>query len=147
MGKATTPASIGSIIYQDGKIAYQYCNGAKHIALTAKVDWEFGKWTHLAITHKINGNKGGAVKWYINGEQIHEAKHIDKALPVIGGKASLGTYQSRIEPGRYGLDGMLDEVRLSPWVKTADEIMQSMKPFAVESSHRLANTWGWIKIH
>lgn len=133
-------------IYQDGRLAYQYCNGAEYIALTANVNWKFGEWTHVAITHKIDGDKGGVVKWYINGEQIHEAKHTDKALEVIGGKASFGTYQSMIALDRYALDGMLDEVRLSPWVKTDAEIMESMKAFAVEPYQKLADTWGQIKI-
>jgi hypothetical protein len=134
-------------IYQDGRLAYQYCNGAQYITLTANVDWKFGEWTHVAITHKINGDKGGVVEWYIDGEQIHEEKHADKALEVIGGKASLGTYQSRIALDRYALDGMLDEVRLSPWIKTDAEIMESMKAFAVESYQKLADTWGRIKIY
>jgi hypothetical protein len=134
-------------IYQDGRLAHQYCNGANYVTLSAAVDWEFGKWTHVAITHKINDDKGGVVKWYIDGQQIKEEKHTDKALQVIGGKASLGTYQSRIAPDRYALDGMLDEVRLSPWVKTDAEIMQSMKALAVEPHRKLADVWGRIKIH
>lgn len=133
-------------INQDGGIAYQYANGSQYVALTAGVDWEFGKWTHLAITHKIDGNSGGIVKWYMEGEQIHEQEHSDKAAEVIGGNASLGTYQSRIDPGRYALDGMLDEVRLSPRVKTHAEIVESMNPFAVEPDQKLAGTWGRIKI-
>jgi hypothetical protein len=132
-------------IYQDGRIAYQYANGAKYVALTAAVDWEFGKWTHVAVTHKIDGDKGGVVKWYIDGEKIHEEKHVDKALPVVGGKASLGTYQSTVALDRYALDGMLDDVRLSPWVKTDAEIVQSMKALAVEPRQKLADTWGRIK--
>lgn len=134
-------------IYQDGRLAYQYCNGAQYIALAADVDWKFGEWTHVAITHKIDGDKGGVVKWYINGEQIHEEKHTDKALEVVGGKASFGTYQSMIAPERYALDGMMDEVRLSPWVKTDAEIVASMKAFAVEPYQKLADTWGQIKIY
>ena len=82
----------------------------------------------------------------MDGEQIHEAEHADEAAEVIGGKASLGTYQSRIDPGRYALDGMLDEVRLSPRVKTHAEIVESRNPFAVEPDQKLADTWGRIKI-
>jgi len=132
-------------IYQDERLAYQYANGANFVTLSARVNWEFGKWTHIAITHKIDGNDGGVVKWYIDGQQIHEEKHADKAATVVGGKVSLGTYQSNIAPDRYALDGMLDEVRLSPWVKTDAEIVASMNAFAVEPGHKLANTWGRIK--
>ena len=38
-----------------GKLAYQYATGAKYTTHTADVKWEFGKWTHVAITHRING--------------------------------------------------------------------------------------------
>ena len=87
-------------ITQDGSVAYQYCNGSAYVALTAPVNWVFDEWTRLAITHKINGDKGGVVKWYINGEMIQEKQHVDKALEVVGGKASIGTYQSNPDPTR-----------------------------------------------
>jgi len=129
----------------NGKLAYQYCNGAKYLAPNADVDWEFGKWTHVAITQKINGTKGGVIKWYIDGELINEHEHKDKALVVIGGKASIGTYQSNPAKDRYALDGAMDEVRLSPWVKTDREVMESMRGLAVKPYGKLANTWGRIK--
>jgi hypothetical protein len=133
-------------IYSDsGKLAYQYCDGTKYITQSADVKWEFGKWTHVAITHKINGTKGGVIKWYINGELINELEHKEKALVVIGGKASIGTYQSNPALDRYALDGAMDEVRLSPRVKTDREIMESMRGLAVKPYGKLANTWGRIK--
>ena len=132
-------------INKDGTLAYQYCNGAKYLAPNADVKWEFGKWTHVAITQKINGTKGGVIKWYIDGELIHEHEHKDKALIVIGGKASFGTYQSNPAQDRYALDGAMDEVRLAPWVKTDREIMESMRGLAVKPYDKLANTWGRIK--
>ena len=134
-------------IYQDGGLAYQYANGTAYIALRATIDWEFGKWIHLAITHKIDGDEGGVVKYYVNGEQVHEEEHADQAFQVIGGKASLGTYQSMIAEDRYALDGMLDEVRLSPKVKTDAEISESMRALAVEFNEKLIDTWGRIKIY
>jgi hypothetical protein len=132
-------------IYQDGRLAYQYANGASYVTLATKIAWEFGKWTHIAITHKIDGDKGGVVRWYVNSEQINEQKHTDKAFKVIGGKASLGTYQSSIAPERYALDGMMDEVRLAPRVKTDAEIKESMTALAVEFQEKLAYKWGRIK--
>jgi len=39
----------------------------------------------------------------------------------------------------------MDEVRLSPWVKTDGEIMESMKGLAVKPYGKIANTWGRIK--
>lgn len=129
----------------DGKLAYQYCDGTKYLAPAADVDWEFGKWTHVAITQKINGTKGGLIKWYIDGELINEHEHKDKALVVIGGKASIGTYQSNPAKDRYALDGAMDEIRLSPWVKTDREVIESMRGLAVKPYDKLANTWGRIK--
>jgi hypothetical protein len=134
-------------INQNGSLSYQYANGTAYVALSATIDWEFGNWLHLAITHKIDGDDGGIVKYYVNGEQIHEAEHTDKAFQVIGGKASLGTYQSMIAPDRYALDGMLDEVRLSPWVKTDAEISESMRALAVKFEEKLVDMWGRIKTH
>lgn len=133
-------------IYQDGRLAYQYANGANYITLPTKINWEFGKWTHIAITHKIDGDKGGVLKWYVDGEQINEQKHTDKAFEVVGGKASIGTYQATIAPEKYALDGILDEVRLTPRVKTDVEIEESMKALAVEFQEKLTNKWGRIKI-
>ena len=133
-------------IYKDGgRLAYQYATGAKYVTHTADVKWEFGKWTHVAITHKIDGKKGGKIEWYINAERLREVEHKDVALKVIGGKASLGTYQSNPAHDRYALDGALDEVRLSPRVKTAQEIKESMLGLAVEPSDKVATTWGGIK--
>jgi hypothetical protein len=132
-------------INQNGTLVYQYCNGAKYIAPSAPVEWEFGKWTHVAITHNIDGTNGGVIKWYINGKLFHEHKHKDKALVVIGGKASFGTYQSNPAKDRYALDGAMDEVCLSPWVKTEREIIESMTGLAVKPYRKLANSWGRIK--
>jgi hypothetical protein len=134
-------------INQNGSLSYQYANGNNYVALSAPIDWEFGNWLHLAITHKIDGDDGGVVKYYVNGEQIHEAEHADKAFQVIGGKASLGTYQSMIAVDRYALDGMLDEVRLSPRVKTDAEIRESMKALAVKFEEKLVDMWGRIKTY
>jgi hypothetical protein len=128
-----------------GKLAYQYANGAGYIAPTADVKWEFGRWTHVAITHKIDGKKGGKIQWYINGKLINEVEHKDQALRVVGGKASIGTYQSNPAFDRYALDGTLDEVRLSPRVKTEQEINESMRGLAVQPSDKLTTTWGSIK--
>lgn len=133
-------------INQNGTLAYQYCNGVKYFAPAPEVDWEFGKWTHVAITHKIDGDDGGVIKWYIDGLEIHEEKHADKALSVVGGKASFGTYQGMVSIEKYALDGMIDEMRLSPWVKTEAEIAVSMNAFAVEPHEKLADTWGRIKL-
>ncbi|MFC1713946.1 LamG domain-containing protein [Candidatus Poribacteria bacterium] len=132
-------------INKDGTLVYQYANGAAYIAPSFKVNWEFGKWTHVAITHRIDGDKGGVIKWYIDGVEAHEVKHTDKALQVIGGKASLGTYQSNPAADRYEFDGMMDEVRVSPRVKTEAEIAESMNAFAVEPHQKLADMWGRIK--
>ena len=52
-----------------------------------------------------------------------------------------------IAPDRYALDGMLDEVRLSPWVKTDAEIRESMKAFAVEFNEKLIDTSGRTKTY
>lgn len=134
-------------INQSGTLAYQYCNGAKYLAPNAEIDWEFGKWTHVAITHKINGNKGGVIKWYIDGQLIHEEEHEEKALVVIGGKASFGTYQSNPAPDKYALDGAMDEVRLATWVKNEREIMESMRGLAVEPYRKLAVTWSRVKVY
>jgi len=128
-----------------GTLVYQYCNGTKYLAPNAAVEWEFGKWTHVAITHKIDGNKGGLIQWYIDGKLFHEHEHKDKALVVIGGKASFGTYQSNPAQDKYSLDGAMDEVRLSPWIKTEREITESMTGLAVKPYRKLANTWGRIK--
>ena len=128
-----------------GKLAYQYANGAKYTTHTADVKWEFGKWSHVAITHKINGKKGGKIQWYIDGNLFHQIEHKDQALKVVGGKASLGTYQSNPALDRYALDGKLDEVRLSPRIKTKQEIGESMRGLAVQPSHKLASSWGSIK--
>lgn len=132
-------------ITNNGALNYQYCDGAKYYAPSANVDWEFGTWTHVAITHKIDGDDGGMIKWYIDGKQIHEVEHEEKALLVTGGKASIGTYQSMIAVDRYALDGMMDEVRLSPRVKTEMEIAASMNAFAIEPHYKLADMWGRIK--
>ncbi len=132
-------------INTNGTLVYQYANGGAYISPAATINWEFGKWTHVAITHKIDGDKGGMIKWYIDGVQVHEVKHTDKALQVIGGKASIGTYQSNPAADRYEFDGMMDEVRVSPRVKTEAEIAESMNAFAVEPHQKLADTWGRIK--
>ena len=146
--KGAQSAAVGYhwiFIFKDGKLAYQYVNGSKYVTVGVDVDWEFGRWTHVAITHEIHGNDGGMIKFYIDGQQIHEEEHDDKALPVIGGRASLGTYQMMNATDRYALDGIMDEIRLSPWIKTEAEIMASMDAFAVEPHQKLAGTWGRIK--
>ena len=133
-------------INKDGeRLAYQYATGAKYVTHTGDVKWEFGKWTHVAITHKIDGKKGGKIEWYINAQLLREVEHKDVALKVIGGKASLGTYQSNPAHDRYALDGTLDEVRLSPRIKTPQEIKESMLGLAVQPSDKVATTWGSIK--
>jgi len=47
-------------------------------------------------------------------------------IEVVGGKASLSTYQSNPALNRCVLDGKLDEVRLSLRAKTKQEIGESM---------------------
>jgi len=133
-------------INQDETLAYQYCNGAKYLAPNAKVAWRFGEWMHIAITHQINeGKDGGMIKWYVDGKMIHEHKHNDKALNVVGGKASIGTYQSNPALDRYAFDGSLDEIRLSPRVKSELEVLESMRGLAVEPYRKIAITWAKLR--
>lgn len=129
----------------NGNLSYQYATGAAYIAPFAEVNWEFGKWTHVAITQKIDGKKGGKIQWYIDGKLIKEHEHKDQALKVVGGRASIGTWNLNPAKDRYALDGKLDEVRLSPWVKTEQEINESMRGLAVRPSDKLATTWGSVK--
>lgn len=133
-------------INKDETLAYQYCNGVKYLAPNAKVDWRYGEWMHIAITQLINqGKDGGTIKWYVDGKMIKEHKHNDKALTVVGGKASIGTYQSNPAKDRYAFDGSLDEVRLSPRVKSELKILESMRGLAVEPYRKIAITWGRLR--
>ena len=129
-----------------GTLAYQYCNGAAYLAPNAEVNWRYGEWMHIAITHQINdGKDGGTIKWYVDGEMINEHEHDDKALTVIGGKASIGTYQSNLALDKYAFDGSLDEVRLSPRVKSKLDIAESMRGLAVKPYRKIAITWGRLR--
>jgi len=145
-GQSNTAGFHWVYINQDGTLAYQYCTGAKYVAPNAEVEWRYGEWMHITITQQINeGKDGGTIKWYVDGEMIKEHKHNDKALIVIGGKASIGTYQSNPALDRYAFDGSLDEVRLSPEIKSQLDILESMRGLAVEPYRKIAITWGRLR--
>lgn len=145
-GQANNAGFHWVYINQDETLAYQYCNGTQYLAPNAKVDWRYGEWMHLAITHQINeGKDGGMIKWYVDGKMIHEHEHSDNALTVVGGKASIATYQSNPALDKYAFDGALDEIRLSPRVKSEFEIVESMRGMSVEPYRKMAITWARLR--
>ena len=98
---------------------------------------ELNKWEHVAVTYD-----GAEIKIYINGEQdttVVAATGQIRTNPGWG--VHLGGEQDGCCP-RY-FQGIIDEVRISNFAKTDDEILNSMAP--VDKKGKLATSWGKLK--
>lgn len=107
-----------------------------------------GEWHHIAATY--DGNK---CIMYVDGEEDFEHSVGGAADGEIGGPPD--TNEGPITIGAvpsqgsiFPIDGMVDEIRLSSRMRTAEEIRQSMQSSlaAVEALGRnLSRTWASIK--
>ena len=98
------------------------------------------EWSHVAVTYN-----GKEIKFYINGK---EDSKVIKAKGQIRSQASWGVHLGGERDGccpRY-FQGTIDEIQISNYAKTRDEILKSMKDAAsVSPQTKLPLVWGTIK--
>ena len=98
------------------------------------------EWSHVAVTYD-----GKEIKFYINGKEDSE---VIKAKGQIRSQASWGVHLGGERDGccpRY-FQGTIDEIQISNYAKTRDEILKSMKDAAsVSPQTKLPLVWGTIK--
>ena len=98
------------------------------------------EWSHVAVTYD-----GKEIKFYINGK---EDSKVIKAKGQIRSQASWGVHLGGERDGccpRY-FQGTIDEIKISNYAKTRDEILKSMKDAAsVSPQTKLPLVWGTIK--
>jgi len=98
------------------------------------------EWSHVAVTYD-----GKEIKFYINGKKDSE---VIKAKGQIRSQASWGVHLGGERDGccpRY-FQGTIDEIKISNYAKTRDEILKSMKDAAsVSPQTKLPLVWGTIK--
>jgi hypothetical protein len=98
------------------------------------------EWSHVAVTYD-----GKEIKFYINGKEDSE---VIKAKGQIRSQASWGVHLGGERDGccpRY-FQGTIDEIKISNYAKTKDEILKSIKDAAsVSPQTKLPLVWGTIK--
>ena len=98
------------------------------------------EWSHVAVTYN-----GKEIKFYINGK---EDSKVIKAKGQIKSQASWGVHLGGERDGccpRY-FQGAIDEIKISNYAKTRDEILKSVKDAAsVSPQAKLSLVWGAIK--
>jgi len=97
------------------------------------------QWAHVAVTYD-----GKEIKFYIDGKQDTE---VIKATGTIRSNAGFGVHIGGEQDGccpRY-FQGIIDEVKISDFAKTAAEIQESMGAGAVDRKGKLAISWGKLK--
>jgi len=95
------------------------------------------EWAHVAVTYD-----GAEIKIYINGEQDSTVVAATGQIRTNDGfGVHLGGEQDGCCP-RY-FQGKIDDVKISNFAKTPDEILGSMAP--VDKKGKLAISWGKLK--
>jgi len=102
-----------------GTVNFEFSTGKEcKVTRSKKVNWHFGKWHLVAITHAPDK---GAVNFYVNGIPYGKEHYEGKALPVTKGVVSIGTYNCEVSK-KYLWNGALDDVGLWGYAKSAEEL-------------------------
>lgn len=131
----------GYIIYAEPGNTWQYWigTGAWNSVQGPAVD--LGEWTHLAAVYSEDGQK-----FYVNGELAGEGAGVLITNPDNNLLIGAGANERAVH--EYLFVGMVDDVRLYNRALEEDEISKAMASeilSAVNSSGKLASTWGMIK--
>jgi hypothetical protein len=120
----------------DIEFAYQK-GGANALPHTGQ-DIPVGEWAHLAVTQ----DKSGQILFYVDGKEIFKATN-----PVPRDTSALPLVIAQGAWGAASYLGAIDEIRIYNRVLGVAEINRIMTTFgtAVESSGKLATSWGEIK--
>ncbi|MGA2669099.1 MAG: LamG-like jellyroll fold domain-containing protein [Ignavibacteria bacterium] len=77
-----------------------------------------GKWTHLAFTYVASS---GAFAYYMNGAQTASGTQSQGTLTASSSDMAIGG-----GPSQVTYSGMIDEVRISDYAKTQDQVIKGM---------------------
>lgn len=106
-----------------------------------QVRWNFQPgqlltWTHVAATYD-----GAVARLFVNGQEVGSA-NTTGPLRDVGDTIRIGQGTNHIAPENETWNGLLDEVRLWPFARTAGEIQATMD-MALGSVPGLVSTWNF----
>ncbi len=132
------------IYSQEGALVWAIYYGVINYAMQGKdntwgwistgVPVKSGEWHHLAISKELTGNRGGSLKFYLDGQlaytKVGSPYVVSEAAPTISDTNIIGQSNNRVQIGvREGISsfyGNIDEVKVWRGFRTQAQIQRDM---------------------
>lgn len=116
----TTNYALG-LLYHNTHKKFQIQSIDQKEIVNSNVTPVVGEWYHIALCHKSDST----CSWFINGISQPDAPAY--TYPNSRNQLRLGTYDGTVT---YGLDGIMDEVRISDVVRYTSNFVPPVTPFS-----------------